>query len=172
MNSMVSTSFRVTAKQTTRVVDIKSKRTRPLVQRVVCREETERSIATKSVNLLLGVTAAATLLTSPVDAKQVLTQPKLKSIFFEDAAAKKAEKSKTKAPSTGSAGTGGFGVDLGFLSIPLTVIGCGGLYVAGQRFGSDFEGFMESAWVKDSAANGIGYEEEYKATDYTRGGKR
>eukprot|EP00210_Caulerpa_lentillifera_P006738 g6440.t1 len=163
-------SLRVGTKQTTKFVDTNSRRMRPLTARAVCREDVERSIVTKSFNLLFSVATAAALTTSlPVDAKQILTQPKLKSIYYEDTTAKKkSENSATKSVSSGDAG-GEFGLDLGFLSLPLTVIGCGALYVAGQRVGGDFEDFISAAMLKDSAVNGIGYEEEYKSTDYSKG---
>lgn len=168
----ISSAIRLGRQQTMKTAECAMPvRSRPCRLQIVCRSEQERSFSKKSINLLVTTATVALLATSPVDAKQVLVQPKLKSIFYEPTTEKKKSSSSQKTPSS-SGSEGGFGLNLGYLSLPLTILGCGGLYFAGTKFGNNFDGFMEKAWLKDSEVNGVGYEEEYKATDFSRAQKR
>jgi len=101
---------------------------------------------------LVGVAAAGVLLTSPADAGVILQQPTLKRLATTE----------NKTASTGSSAPSSFdfNLDIGSISLPLTLAGCVGLYVVASKLDNGFDSFMTDAWVKDSAVNGVGYEEE------------
>ena len=132
-------------------------------------EQCNEAVFVKPLSFFAGAAMAAVLVASPVEADVVLEQPQLKRIDTSTETDKDSALARKAAPSAASESSmgGGLNVDLGLLSLPLTLGGCAAIYVAGSRLDSDFDDFMSRAWLKDSTANGIGYEEVYKSTDYT-----
>ena len=132
-------------------------------------ERRTEAVLARPLSFFAGAAMAAALAALPVEAGVVLEQPQLKRIDTSTETDKGSSPVRRAAPSAASESSmgGGLNVDLGLLSLPLTLGGCAALYVAASRLDSDFDDFMSRAWLKDSAANGIGYEEVYKSTDYT-----
>lgn len=151
---------------TCRVRSTLTRRAAPRLQATIQNEQRAQS-EQPHWQWIAGIATAAYLTAMPVHAGVILEQPKLKKL---DAPAEAKVERSSKKESSSSSGLE-FGLDLGLLSLPLTAVGCAGLYIAGSRLDSDFDRFMDGKLLKDSDAEGIGYEEIYKATDYTRGGK-
>ena len=141
--------------------------------RVLCTvqgTQNETAPSLKPLGFAAGLAVATVLTAAPVDAGVILQQPQLKKLDLSGGKEKSSRDKKASAAPSAPSLSGG--AALGFLSLPLTVAACGGLYVAASKLDDGFDSFMDTAWVKDSDVNGVGYEEIYKATDYSVAGGR